>query len=676
MRPQLGLLAALLVLAACDVPFVEREVQGVWDPEGSDYWDLPMPSDQRREVNGTFDLEDYPRARESDLLADWFAVADRRLDGWGLTSGSFHRFSGPLDASSLPSTPAASLAPDASVFLLDIDPSSPERGRRFPLWTRVLDAHLDRYTPEHLLAAIPVFGFVRRPRTEYALVVTTDLRDASGAAVGRSRAFHQAFEDQGGPEEARALLKHLRETLDAEGFELERVAAAASFTTLDPEAPLLALARWAETLPAPALAGGWTLVEDHDEFQVLRATLPMPVIQTGERPYRAIGEGLIQRGPDGNPEIVEMQDTRLLLSVPKVAASAEGYPLVLHLHGSGGSAQDSIDRGPILEDRPRDEQPTPAKGTGPAKWLARRGVASVAIDFPLHGIRHSPPDTSGLLLYNIFGNIGATIDNFMVSAMEMTIVSRLLVGLEVPLSEVSTATTAGLALAASDGVIRFDPEALTAMGQSMGSTIGTPWATVDPRVKGIILSGAGGNLVDIANHAIEPVPVKGIAEIALNLTRDEKELHLFHPALHAAQNLWDLVDPVAVAHHVTKEPHAGIPPKHVLMTAGYRDGYFAPTSQAAMAVSLGVPLVGEAVEPVLADTLALAGRESASFPLTNNLNGRTAGVLHYLGPNVNGHYVVFNQEGARFQYTCFAATMGRVEGPTLFAAQSLDAPCE
>ncbi len=655
---------ALLALAACGPPpFVERATRGVWDPDGPDFWDRPLPSDRRRGPSGRFDLRRYPGADASDLLEDWFSVADARLDGWGVSSGVFHRFTGPLDPASLPASPEASLEPSSPVFLLDVDRRSPERGRRFPLWVKTLDDRLDRYTPPHLLAAVPVFGFVRRPATTYALVVTTGVRDDAGAPVGRSRPFHDAFEA--------GEFAPLTETLEAEDFDLGEVAAAALFTTLDHEKALRDLAAWAERLPAPTLDEPWTVVQDHPSFQVLEARFLVPVIQSGNRPYTGPGEGRILRDERGQPRVVETQSTRLLLSLPKQVPPDAGFPLTLHLHGSGGDAEDSFDRGPLLEDRPRNQQPRPAPGTGPAHWLARRGVASLGVDFPLHGIRHRPADTSGLLLYNLFGNIGATIDNFLVSAMELTLVSRLAVGLEIDRAEVATSTAAA---PWGTGVVRFDPARLTAMGQSMGSTIGTPWATVDPRLAGIVLSGAGGILVDIATHAIEPVPVKGVAELALRLEPGE-EIHLFHPALHAAQNLWDLVDPVAKASRVVLDPFPGVPPKHVLMTAGYLDGYFAPTSQAAMAVALGVPLAGTTVEPVLPATLRLAGQEPVSLPLSGNLAGRTAAVLHYEAPNVNGHYVVFNQEGARFQYTCFLAGVGAGPAPSLLAPARLDDPC-
>ncbi|MEO1338385.1 MAG: hypothetical protein AAFV29_22270, partial [Myxococcota bacterium] len=148
-------------------PFILRSTQVAIVPDGPDFWDRPMPSDLRREADGSVDLDRWPGADESDLLRDWFAVANRRLrTGWGVTSGVFVQLDGAISASSLPPTAADSLQPGASVFLLDVDPASPERGRRFPIDVTVTSAEqVDRYTPENLLAAVPVFGFVRRERT-------------------------------------------------------------------------------------------------------------------------------------------------------------------------------------------------------------------------------------------------------------------------------------------------------------------------------------------------------------------------------------------------------------------------------------------------------------------------------------------------------------------------------
>ena len=662
-----------LVAIACGeegVAFVDQPTQVAIVPQGDEFWDRPLPSDLRYEADGTVDLDRWPGATDSDLLRDWFGAANRRLrDGWGVTSGVFVRLSGPIEPTSLPGAAATSTEQGSSVFLLDIDPASPERGRRFPIDVTVTTS-ADRYTPENLLAAVPVFGFVRRERTQYALVITTDVRDQDGAPIGRSREFHNAFENEGAPQSIVEHFAPVRSALQAEGFDLSRVAGAAVFTTFDHSTDLVELAAWAEQLPAPALLEPWTLGETYDDYQVLTSSFEVPVIQRGTRPYTSQGEGVIERGPDGLPQVGGAQAVRLVLTVPRRPMPDDGFPLTLYMHGSGGEAYQAVDRGPVREDLPRSEQPPPSPGTGPAQWLARRGVASLGFDFPLHGTRHSPPDTSGLLLYNLFGNIDATIDNFTVSAMELTILSRL-----------ATTMTADPALSptldagnAPDGLIRFDPERFTAMGQSMGTTIGSNWAAVDPRVRGVVFSGAGGMLVEIAVTAVEPVTLKAVAELALRFGPDE-EVRLDHPVLHAAQNIWDLVEPVAKAERVLSNPYPGFAPRDVFMTAGFRDGYFHPRSQAAMAIAMGLSLVGDSVETILPERLALADRAPVDYPLRGNLSDRTAGVVAYDAPNINGHYVVFNQAGARYQYTCFLASVGSAGGPTLWAPGDDETAC-
>ena len=61
----------LLVLAACQGDgFVARDTRVTFEPDPSNFWALPMPSDLRRQADGTFNLERYPGKR-SDLLNMW-----------------------------------------------------------------------------------------------------------------------------------------------------------------------------------------------------------------------------------------------------------------------------------------------------------------------------------------------------------------------------------------------------------------------------------------------------------------------------------------------------------------------------------------------------------------------------------------------------------------------------
>jgi len=657
---KLGVFVLAFSLAGCTPAFVEYPTQALFDTESPEYWSLPFPSEQRVKSNGTGDWEDWPLAQTNDLLWMWFQAADFRLQGkWGVSSGVFVPLSGPIDIDTLPKSRAQTLQKDSSVFLIDIDENSPARGQRLPLDVEFL-IEGDKWSPANLLAATPAFGFVRRPNTRYALVATNGIRDTSGEILGRSKEFHEIFETGD-------KFDGLREVLEAEEFDLSRVSIASVFTTLDHSSRLIDLVSWAEKQTTPKLASPWVVAEEYESYQVLTATFNVPVVQSGKRPYAQVGEGLIEFDSEGDAIKSDEQAVRLALTIPKSTQPASGYPLMIYMHGSGGEWYQAINRGPRQE---TVDAPPAVPGTGPAEWLARRGIATVALDFPLHGNRHSPSDTTGLKLYNIFENIEATIDNFYVSVMELTLLSRLMLNVEVDPS-LSSNLDPGM-----QGKIRFDPERLSGMGQSMGSTLGVPWAGVDPRLKGIVLSGSGGSLIDIAVNATEPVTLKGLLELTLELQEEGKEIHLAHPILHALQNLWDMADPVAKAHYVVKAPRPGLEPKDVFMSAGVVDGYFSPNAEAALAVALGVPLAGDRVEPVLPDSIELSGVSPVDYPVNNNLNGKTAAVVQYDAPNTLGHYVLFNQESGRHQYTCFIKSVGDSDGAKLRAAKSLDSACE
>ena len=645
--------------------WVERPTQFRFVPADGDFWDLPIPCDLRREEDGTFDLDKWPGAANSTLVM-WLDAADARLaDGWGVTAGVMNTFTGAIDPSSLPADPAASLADGASVYLLDIDPASAEYGKRYPLrmeW----EAEAIGLSEPNTLVSLPTFGFVRRPHTHYALVVTTNVRDAAGEPIGRSEAFHRAFEDEPAADpEAVAHLAPLRTALTDHGLDPDEVAGAAVFRTGDPSTELRQLVDWTEKQPTPPLAEPWTVQEEYESYQVLTARFTVPVIQNGERPYEMIGEGRIQWDDAGAPIIESTQDVRLALTIPKVPMPAAGFPLTMYLHGSGGEYYEAIDRGPRLE---VPGAPPPDPGTGPAEWLARRGVATVALDFPLHGDRNDPPDITGLKLYNLFGNVEATLDNFNVSAMELMLLSRLMLETSVDESLSVTLDAGG----AADGMIRFDPARLTAMGQSMGTTLGVRWAAVDPRLQGAVWSGAGGTLTEIALHAVEPLELKPLVAGMLGIAVEDFDGG--QPLLTILQHTWDFGDPTSLARHVTAEPFEGMAPKHTMMTAGFLDGYFYPTAEAAMGNGLGVSIVGEPVEPIFSDALELAGHPPVPPPMTSDA-GPVLGVIHVEAPNTLGHYVVFNQDAPRYQYTCFLASVGTASGAVIPAPGALDDPC-
>ncbi|MCP4503204.1 MAG: hypothetical protein GY822_24980 [Deltaproteobacteria bacterium] len=153
-----------------------------------------MPSDLRREEDGTLDFDRWPGRWESDLLTMWLRASNTRMkDGYGLSAGAFVQLSAAVDEDTLPQKPEDTLGPDAVVYIVNIDENSAFQGERIPL--DVVIAPVDPYTPENPLAARPVFGFTRRANTQYAFVVTEGLQDATGTAVGASEELINALND-------------------------------------------------------------------------------------------------------------------------------------------------------------------------------------------------------------------------------------------------------------------------------------------------------------------------------------------------------------------------------------------------------------------------------------------------------------------------------------------------
>jgi hypothetical protein len=665
-RPMKWIQWTVLLLLGCGDGFLVQPTRVIFEPTRTDFWALPLPSDLRRQADGTFNLERYPPPRSS-LMSLWLKAADARLtDGWGVTSGIFFTLSGAPDPATLPSA-TGSMEANAAVYLVDVDPFSPEYGNPLPVNVS-FTAEESQNSPANLLEIIPAWGFVRRPSTTYAVVITDAVKDASGKSLGRSEAFHNAFEQRSEADaKAAASFEPLRAWLQRTQRDRSRVVGATVFKTMDPSAPLMKVAQWIERQPPPAVAGPWKLEAEFQSFQWVFNRFTVPQIQAGERP----GEGPIEWDSDGQPKQVGTQQVRLALSIPKTAMPAGGFPLMIYFHGSGGQYREVIDRGPLPQTAARKKQePAPTPGSGPAEYLARRGIAALGFDFPLHGDRKDPPDTNGLQLYNLFGNIEVTLDNMQVGAMEALYLSRLATRLEVPAALSPNFNAAG----AADGMIRFDPTRLTAMGHSMGSTFAVPIATVDPRIRGFVFSGSGGSLVEIANSALEPVELKPFIELLLGFP-EGTTLRRSHPLLHVFQNLWDYADPSAKARHVAREPHEGMKPRPFFLTAGIRDGYFHPNSQTAIAVSLGATQAGEEVDPTTVEGLKLSGRSLAPYPLENNLNAVTAALVQYAAPFELGHYVAFDRPDTRQQFTCFILGVGTAAGPKVAAASGSDTVC-
>ena len=268
MRRPLALLA--VVLLSCGpaaTGYVERATQVRFETTSDDFWALPLPSQFRMKADGSLDLERFPGKRTA-LANMWIQAAQKRVrGGWATTGGIFFTTTGAVDPSTLT---------ESSAYLVDIDDASPEVGRHFPL-TYEFTPNAGTLNPPNMLALLPPLGFVRRPLTTYAAVLTDAVKDTSGQPLGRSKTFDTTFGSDPSFEVLKTYLKG--KSLDA-----SHVIAATVFKTIDPADHLKKLVKWEESLPAPAVTAPYVAAETYPGFQVVVGQYTVPKIQSGERP--------------------------------------------------------------------------------------------------------------------------------------------------------------------------------------------------------------------------------------------------------------------------------------------------------------------------------------------------------------------------------------------------------
>ena len=287
---------------------------------GERFFEHPFPSDLRREADGTLRFTGWPNPGANALLGAYVDAAAHLLDGASPATPIYLRFSAPLDPASLPATPPATLERSAAVQLVDVDPGSPERGTRRLVQLRLQATVVEgSYWHPNTLAVMPILGRPLRPRTRYALVVTTRARAAGGGAIERSLDLDEVLglrPATARTERARAIFAPAVAELERAGVAARDVVHATVLTTSDPTAELFAIADDLKTGPAPS-ASGWSAKETTAEYDVYEGSYgPTPNFQIGTAPYTRPedGGGFVIEG--GKPKQAGTYDLRFALAVP------------------------------------------------------------------------------------------------------------------------------------------------------------------------------------------------------------------------------------------------------------------------------------------------------------------------------------------------------------------------
>ncbi len=590
-----------------------------------DFYDLPFPNDLRRHDDGRLDLSLFP---SHALLIDQVRVAAEQLDGFSLNAAMFARFDGPIDAASLPD-PAASVAPTASVYVVNIDADSPDLGQRVPV---IVTFRPDgaQTIGDNALVVRPYPGFPLDEGTTYALVVTTRVKDTAGREIGPAPEMTKLVGTGGdtGIAHAREVYAPLLAYLDEAGDdERNDVATAAVFTTQHATQAARALYRGVARAPRP-IATDVTVLNTLTAMTVFTGHYQAPSFQVGDVPYKNSPNGEIKFGADGVAIVQRMEPLRFSLAVPAGAVPTNGFPIAIYAHGTGGDYLSGVE-------------------DGTTERLAAEGIATLSMDQVLHGPRN-PGGNPELDFFNI-GNIYAARDNPLQGVADLFSQRRL-----------------AEQLSFTDGArtIYFDMTKLMFFGHSQGGLTGAGFAAFEPSLKGAVFSGTGGLLYLTLLNKTDPINFPALAE---TLLRDEP-VDAENPSIALIQLWVERSDPVNYAPLMVRRPAAGITPRSIFQTEGFTDTYTPNVCIEAFATAIGGDLVQEPEQKELIG-LTLRGRSVKAAPITDNVNASTAVLAQFKQrAGSNGHFVVFDISAARQQSAKFLGTLATTGKATVVPA--------
>ncbi|MHB8873607.1 MAG: dienelactone hydrolase family protein [Myxococcaceae bacterium] len=595
----------------------------VIDELSAPFFSAPWPDDRRLREAGTINTRRFPNPGKGSMMETVLVTGDHLVKGFGLSSPIYLPFTGGIDPASLPPTPTASLEDASAILLVAIDPASAAYGRRVPLQWHFYDAPT-LFLPGNVLAVRPVPGFPLEPKTRYALLVTSSLKDGGGTPVGPEEELWRALGPHQPPSEAAAHYAALNAFLDEQHLPRGSIAGATVFTTQPILDELLVLRDWLRAQPAPAVEA-LAYKSAGAGYLVFEGTYPAPNLQHGEVPYATSG-GEFRYDEAGVPIPAKVEDMRVAFAVPWGPAPPGGFPVVLYSHGTGGSYRSFI----------RDV----------AEDLAGLGVASFGIDQVMHGPR-APPGVGcfgqdvEICFFNPV-NVVAGRNNARQAGLDNFMLRKLIEGLVVPAAVHPQGLT-----------VRFDTTRLGFFGHSQGGFSGAPYLAAEDSLAAAVVSGTGGLLTDTVLVRKDPIDLRALAEGPLLLNIEGKEsLDEFHPALALTQTLGDIADPLSYARYWVKRPQGAA--KNLYLTNGLLDPYTPASTAEAMAAAAGVPQM----LPVGRDAkvFVLAGLPPLAPPVRGNAiaedGGAAVTALFRQFPG-QGHFPVFDDDTSRKQWREF-----------------------
>lgn len=620
----------------------------------ADFFRLPFPNDIRRTETG-MNLDGFPdpgvRFLGGDVLGSYLRTLRGSNEGFSTNPTIYFRFSAPPKFASIQGGTGGSLR------IVNITPDSSSFGRGASIGWNVTNGR-SKFICHNYVAIHPSFRSPLEPNTTYAVYLTDAVinddndrlvQDADFAAViGSTR-----------PTEAELLdgwnkYAPLRNFLAAEGIASSSIMGAVVFTTMDPIAPARALRPAVRELPTPALANLRPCSTDagasdddrcsavSGDFTELHATVAAPIFQAGTRPYFEEAQGGDVEIAAGKAIVQGTEQLRLSLTIPSGEMPADGWPVVLYSHGTGGSFRSGIDDGTAgrMSSILVDGQPVKA--------------ATIGYDGVQHGPRRGTSERDPATLFFNFANPKAARGNTLQGAADLHLLTYLAENIDLD----AAASPTGQA-------ITFNPAKIFLFGHSQGASVASLFAALEPNVKSAIFSGLGGSLILSLLNKTKPVDIARGVKIALSGSLTNfSSVNELNPVLSILQWYTDPVDPVNFAPLLFRRIPAGRNALHVLQTLGQGDSFAPEPCMKAFAEAAGLP-AGTPAGYTLADFT-----DTRAFPVSLNKQSSvglpvTALMIPYLADGFDGHFVAQRNASAQRQCQEFIGTSITAGTPTV-----------
>lgn len=618
---------------------------------GETWLAFPFPSDHRRLPNGHLDMSDFPNVDGISMLDQYLGKIEETVDGFSTQAIGYVAFDGDIDVTTLPTDSDSFRSDDSPAWLVDVTVGSPTYGERVPLrWQYWDGADLADavYVAKHTLGIGPEWGFPLRENTTYAMILRDSLRAADGSRIGTPALLTSLLGDRPKPpratpvipqalyDELRADYAPLRAYVKQTGTSTRDFIVATVFTTQTITAPLEAIADQVQNdLPAPTQVGAFipqasngNLPYRNQSFQwnsttsvtfaVYEGTYVAPNYQEGSVPYDSAGGAL--HFVNGVPQKVFDENINFVLTVPNGPPNAAlgCYPIVMYGHGTGGSRNS-------------------ARNDGTAGRLAARGMASIAIDMPMHGVRSQGQIFDIELESFNFYNPDSFRANFRQGAIDSVSLTRF-VRESLAVSAANSHT--GVALPFCTNSVGF-------MGHSQGGLTGSLAIPFIDDVETWMLSGAGAGMGITILHRNDIVDFSAVLKVSFAVPNEE-DWSEQHPIITMIQTLADISDPGAYAVYWNHDTRFRAP-ANVLLTSGEHDEATPYLTGTALALAAHIPVTSPVVLPI--PRYVSLGLSPATTPLMGNGGaGTTIGFEQYIDDlgmaDYDTHYLVFHRPEA------------------------------